>query len=70
MLLSDLLQSTVQVLLIFWGSSQKKNFTGVLQQRDDTQENKCSNEERANGVSDQPAELSDEDGRDDNTNAA
>lgn len=65
-----LFQRTVQVLLIFWGSSQKKNLAGVLQQRDNAEENERGDEERANGVGNQPAELTDEDGGDDHANAA
>lgn len=55
---------------MLWGSSQKQNLAGVLQQRDDTEENESGNEERAYGVSNQPAELPDEDGGDDHANAA
>lgn len=65
-----LLQGAVQVLLLFRRSPQEENLAGVLQQRDDAQKNERGDEERANRVGDQPAELPDEDGGDDDADAA
>lgn len=65
-----LLQSHVQVLLILGRSSQQEHLTGVLQQRDDAEEDERGDEERADGVGDEPAELADEDGGDDDAHAA
>ena len=65
-----LLQRTGQLLLIFLGNSQKKHLAGVLQQRDDAEEDEHCDEERADWVRDQPAELTNEDGGDDDAHAA
>lgn len=65
-----LLQRHVQVLLVLGRSSQEENLAGVLQQWDDAEEDECGNEERADGVGDEPAELADEDGGDDDADAA
>lgn len=65
-----LLQRDVQVLLVLGWSSEQENLAGVLQQRDDAEEDERGDEERADGVGDQPAELADEDGGDDDAHAA
>lgn len=65
-----LLQRRVQVLLVLGRRSQEENLAGVLEQGDDTEEDERGDEERADGVGDQPAELPDEDGGDDHAHAA
>lgn len=51
-------------------SSQQENLAGVLQQGDDAEEDERGDEERADGVGDEPAKLADEDGGDDDADAA
>lgn len=65
-----LFQRAVQVLLVFWGSSQKENLAGVLQQGNDAEKDERGDKERADGVGDQPAKLTNEDGGDDHTHTS
>lgn len=69
-LLSNLFQGDVEVLLMFRRRPQEEDLGCICQQRDDTEEDEGGDEEGTDGVSDQPAKLTNEDCGDDHTNTA
>lgn len=67
---TDLLQCVIKVLLMFGRDPEEENLTRIFQQRHDAEEDEHGDEEWANWVRNQPPKLADEDGRDDDPNAA
>lgn len=67
---SHLLQGNVYSFLYFWRDSKEDHLAGIFQQREDTSEYQNSNKERAEGISNEPAKLPNQNGGDYHTDAA